>query len=81
MMPRMKMPNIRTASLDLSAFIKLAYLLIGSVALAYVVIQMQRGGSLATAAESASLGLVYAVGGLIVVFGVAVVALSFRNRT
>jgi hypothetical protein len=81
MMPRTKMPNMRSASLDLSGFIKVAYLLIGSGALAYFLIQMQSGGSLAAAAENASLGLVYAVGGLIIVFGVTVVALSFRKRT
>ena len=80
MMPRTKLPILRSASLDLSGFIKLAYLLIGSGALAYFVVQMQSGGSLAAAAENASLGLVYAVGGLIVVFGVAVVAVSLRKR-
>jgi uncharacterized protein (UPF0333 family) len=65
------MPNTRAVSLDLSAFVKLAYLLIGCAALAYFLIQMRQGGSLATAAENASVGLVYGVGALIVVVGLS----------
>ena len=76
-----KSPVTRVASMDLSVFVKLTYLLIGCGAIAYVLIQMGSGGSLAAAADNASLGLVYAVGGLIVVFGVAVVGLAFRKHS
>ena len=79
-MERTKTPNVRAASLDLSDFVKLAYALIGSGAIAYFLAQMRNGHSLAAAAESASLGLLYAVGGLIIVFGVIVVGISLRKQ-
>lgn len=76
-----RIPHTRAASLDLSAFVKLAYALIGCAALVYFLIRMRHGGSLAAAAELASAGLVFAVGAVIVVFGVLVVGSSFRKRT
>ena len=79
-MPATKMPDTKAASLDLSIFVKLVYLLIGCGAIAYVLIEMGNGRTLAAAAENASLGLVYGVGGLAVVFGVAVVGGSLRKR-
>jgi hypothetical protein len=79
-MPQAKLPNIKAASLDLPAFIKLVYLLIGSGALAWFLFQIRQGGSLAAAAENASLGLVYALGGLIIVFGIIVIGSSLRKR-
>lgn len=80
-MPRYqtRVPNTRAASLDLSAFVKLAYALIGCAALAYLAIRMSHGGSLAAAAEIASAGLVFAIGALIVVFGMVVVGSSLRK--
>jgi hypothetical protein len=70
--------GIRAASLDLSAFVKLAYALIGCAALVYLAIRISRGGSLAAAAEMASAGLVFAIGALVLVFGVLVVGSSLR---
>ena len=79
-MPRYQnaIPNVRTASLDLSVLVKLAYALIGCASLVYLAIRMRHGGSLAAAAEIASAGLVFAVGALIIVFGVLVVGFSLR---
>jgi hypothetical protein len=79
-MPQAKLPNVKAATLDLSAFIKLAYLLIGSGALTSFLIQMRNGGSLAASAENASVGLLFAMGGLIIVFGILVVGGSLRKR-
>jgi hypothetical protein len=81
-MPRSqpKIPNIHAASLDFSVFVKLAYLVIGCAALVYFLIRMRQGGSLAAAAETASAGLLCAVGALIVVFGVLVVGASLRKE-
>jgi hypothetical protein len=79
-MPQAKLPNVKAATLDLSGLLKLAYLLIGSGALASFLIQMRNGGSLAVSAENASLGLVFAMGGLIIVFGILVVGDSLRKR-
>lgn len=73
--------NTRAASLDVSAFVKLAYLVIGCAALVYFLIRLRQGGSLAAAAETASAGLVFAIGALIVVFGVLVVGSSFREKS
>ena len=67
-----RIPRSRAASLDLSAFVKLAYALIGCAALVYFLIRMRHGGSLAAAAEIASAGLLCAVGALVVVFGTLV---------
>jgi len=69
----------RAASPDLSILVKLAYLLVGCAALVYVLVRMGQGGSLAAAAEIASAGVVFAIGALIVVFGVLVVGSSFRK--
>jgi hypothetical protein len=71
----------RAASLDVSIFVKLAYLLIGCAALVYFLVRMGQGGSLGAAAEIASAGLVFAVGALIVVFGVLVVGSSLRKQS
>jgi len=81
-MPRSqpKIPNIRAASLDVSLFVKLAYLAIGCAALVYFLIRMRQGGSLAAAAETASAGLLCAAGALIVVFGVLVVGDALRKE-
>jgi hypothetical protein len=78
---RSKLPTETTqaATAEVPALVKLAYLLIGCASLAYFLIHLRSGGSLATAANEASLGLVYGVAALIVVFGVVVVALSFRR--
>ena len=70
----------KAASLELPSLVKLAYLVIGCASVAYFLLHMQRGASLASAADEASLGLMYGVAGLIVVFGVVVVAFSFRDR-
>jgi hypothetical protein len=78
---RSKLPTetTRTVTADLPALVKLAYLLIGCASLAYFLLHWRTGGTLAAAANEASLGLVYAIAGLIVIFGVVVVALSFRQ--
>ncbi|HUI76257.1 MAG TPA: hypothetical protein VLY24_00040 [Bryobacteraceae bacterium] len=78
---RAKLPTetTRVATADVPALVKLAYLLIGCASLAYFLLHMRHGSTLAAAANEASLGLVYGVAGLIVVFGVTVVALSFRR--
>jgi len=68
-----RIPYTRAASLDLSAFVKLAYALIGCAALVYFLVRMRHGGSLVAAAELASAGLLCAVGALVVVFGTLVV--------
>jgi hypothetical protein len=62
-----------------SAFVKLAYALIGCAAFVYLAIRLSQGGSLAAAAEMASAGLVFAIGALVVVFGVVVVGSSLRR--
>jgi hypothetical protein len=74
-----RIPLTRAASLDLAAFVKLAYALIGCAALVYLLIRMRHGGSLAAAAEVASASLLCAVGALVVVFGVLAVGLSLRK--
>jgi len=78
---RSKLPALRTqvATAEVPALVKLAYLLIGCASLAYFLIHLRSGGTLVAAANEASLGLVYGVAALIVIFGVVVVALSFRN--
>lgn len=78
---RSKMPTETTqaASAEVPALVKLAYLLIGCASLAYFLLHLRSGSTLAAAANEASLGLVYGVAALAVVFGVAVVALSFRR--
>jgi hypothetical protein len=78
---RSKLPteNTQVADADVPALVKLAYLLIGCATLAYFLIHLHGGGTLAAAANEASLGLVYGVLALVVVFGVVVVALSFRS--
>jgi hypothetical protein len=80
-MPRhqTRIPNTRVASLDLSAFVKLVYALIGCAALVFFLARMRQGGSLAAAAELASAGLLCAVGALVVVFGALVVGSSLRK--
>ena len=75
-----KIPGTRVASIDLSAFVKLAYLVIGCAVLIYFAIEMRHGWSLAVAAENASMGMLYGVAGLIIVFGVAVVGSSLRKQ-
>ena len=75
-----RVSNTRAASLNVFTFVKLAYLLIGCAALVYFLIRMRQGGSLAAAAEIASAGLVFAIGALIVVFGVLVVGSSLRKE-
>ena len=76
---RSKLPTTQAATAEVPALLKLAYLLIGCATIAYFLIHLRSGGTLAAAANEASLGLVYAVAALIVVFGVVVVALSFRR--
>jgi hypothetical protein len=78
---RSKLPRETTqaATAEVPALVKLAYLLIGCASLAYYLIHLRSGGTLAAAANDASLGLMYGVAALIVVFGVAVVALSLRR--
>ena len=61
---------------NLSAYIKLAYLLIGGASLAYFALHMHSGGTLVAAAAQASISLVYGVTALIVVFGVVIVGMS-----
>jgi hypothetical protein len=74
-----KTPTTRSAAIDLTAFIKLAYSLIGLATLAYFFFARLRGdGTFAAAAEHASMGLMYGVMGLILVFGVVVVGVSLR---
>lgn len=76
-------PAVRAAHaahLDVTTFfVKLAYGAIGFATLAYFLIRMRADGSFAVAAEQASVGLLYGVMALIVVFGVAIVSLSFRK--
>ena len=75
-----KTPTTRSAAIDLTAFIKLAYSLIGLATLAYFFfVHLRSGGTFAAAAEHASMGLMYGVMGLIQVFGVVVVGLSLRG--
>jgi hypothetical protein len=69
----------QVATAEVPGLVKLAYLLIGCATLAYFLIQLRGGGTLASAANEASLGLVYGVAALIVVFGVVVVAIAFRR--
>ena len=69
----------RVAIADVTGAVKLAYLLIGFASLAYFLFHWRSGGTLAAAANEASLGLVYGVAGLIVIFGVVVVGLSLRR--
>jgi len=78
---RSKLPTETTqvAAAEVPALVKLAYLLIGCASLAYFLMHLRSGGTLAAAANEASLGLVYGVLALVVVFGVVVVALSFRS--
>jgi hypothetical protein len=80
-MPRhqTRIPNTRVASLDLSAFVKLVYAVIGCAALVFFLVRMRQGGSLAAAAELASEGLLCAVGALVVVFGALVIGSSLRK--
>jgi hypothetical protein len=61
---------------NLSAYIKLAYLLIAGASLVYFVLHMHSGATLVAAAAQASISLVYGVTALIVVFGVVIVAMS-----
>jgi hypothetical protein len=69
----------RSATVDLTAFVKLAYTLIGFATLAYFFFsRFDTGGTFASAAEHASMGLMYGVMGLILVFGVVVVGVSLR---
>jgi hypothetical protein len=68
------------ASLTLSAFVKLAYPVIGCAAFVFLLMRMRQGFSLAAAAESASAGLVFAIGALVVVFGVLVVGSSLPKQ-
>lgn len=70
----------KAATLEMPALVKLAYALIGCASVAYFLIHLQQGSSLAAAAEEASLGLVYGVAALIVIFGVVVVASSLRGE-
>ena len=83
LMPRYqtRVPNTRAraASAEVSAFVKLAYTLIGCAALVYLAIRISQGGSLVAAAETASAGLVFAIGAFVVVFGVLVVGSSLRR--
>jgi len=65
---------------DLSAYIMLAYLMVGGASLAYFLLHMYGGGTLAGAAAQASISLMYGVTALIIVFGVAVVGLSLRAK-
>jgi hypothetical protein len=75
-----KTPTTRTATIDLTVFVKLAYSLVGFATLAYFLFARARtGGTFAAAAEHASMGLMYGVMGLILVFGVAVVGTSLRG--
>ena len=73
-------PTTQAATAEVPALVKLAYLLIGCASLAYFLIHLHNGGTLASAANEASLGLVYGVAALSVVFGVSVVVLSFRRN-
>ncbi|PWU08526.1 MAG: hypothetical protein C5B51_07730 [Terriglobia bacterium] len=77
-MPR---TQVKTESADLSAYIVLAYLLVGGGSIVYFLLHMQGAGSIAAAAAQASISLVYGVTALIVVFGVVIVGLSLRGRS
>jgi hypothetical protein len=72
-----KTPITHSATVDLTAFIKLAYTLIGFATLAYFFFS-RFDGTFASAAEHASMALMYGVMGLILVFGVVVVGGSLR---
>ncbi len=65
---------------DLSAYILLAYVMVGVSAVAYFLLQMHGGGTLAAAVAQASISLVYGVTALIVVFGVVAVGLALREK-
>ena len=67
-------------SASLSAYILLAYLLIGGASLAYFLLHVYGGGTIAGAAAQASISLVYGVTSLIIVFGVVIVGLSLRGK-
>ena len=71
---------------DVPGFLKLAYIVIAAGALTYFIVYMygevdhpERGALVRAmnAATEASAGLMYAIAGLIVVFGVIVVVFSF----
>src|SRR5579864_122812 len=73
---RTEMPATQTKTnqnADLSAYVKLAYLLIGAASLVYFLLHMHSGGTLVAAAAQASISLVYGVTALIIVFGVVIV--------
>jgi len=63
---------------ELSAYVKLAYLLVAAASLTYFVLHLHGGGTLAAAAAQASISLVYGVTALIIVFGVVIVVMSLR---
>jgi len=65
---------------DLSPYILLAYLLVGGASLAYFLLHVYGGGTIAGAAAQASISLVYGATALIVVFGVVAVGLSLRGK-
>jgi hypothetical protein len=64
---------------DLAWLVKLAYLFVGGASIAYFLMVLRNGGSLAAAAAQASVGLLYGVAALILVFGLVIVGGSLRN--
>jgi hypothetical protein len=78
---RTGMPATQTkANANLSAYIILAYLLVGGASLAYFLLHVSGGGTIEGAAAQATISLVYGVTALIIVFGVVVVGSSLRAR-
>ncbi len=67
-------------SAGLSGYILLAYLLLGGASLAYFLLHVYGGGSIAGAAAQASINLEYGVTALIVAFGVIIIGLSLRGK-
>lgn len=64
---------------DVTRWVKLAYLFVGIASVAYFLVHMHGGGSVASAADVASSGLLYGATALAVVFGVGVVGSALRH--
>jgi len=77
--PRTQTPAARAEAIGLTAWIKVAYSIVGCATAIYFLLRMFDGGNLATAAEQASRGMLYGITGLIMVFGVVAVGVSFRR--
>jgi bacteriorhodopsin len=74
-----EVPATRVASLDLTGLVKLAYFVIGFASIVYFLLHRYSGATVTAAAEQASVGLLYGVLALILVFGVAVVGFAIRR--